>query len=302
MSHKLSRAPFGASLVVLSSLFYASYGIWTKLMGEFFGGYTASALRSILVLVILVPLAFLGKAIEKPAFGKNWRYLVGMIAASTLVWGPLYYAILHAGVGITLSINYVAIVIGMFFFGWLFAKEKFTKDKAISAGVGIAGLWLVFSPSVDGVGWLALCAGIVSGLGVAANTVMAKQLTYRATYSTIMLWATSVVANIPMAFILSEARPEVGLHVEWLYLVIFAVASVLASWLLMRGLKLIEAGAAGVLGLLEIVFGLVFGVVFFGEHLAFVTVLGIVIILIAVAIPYFKDYAAAKTDMKHKQD
>lgn len=54
---KRTKAPLGASLVVVSSVFYASYGIWTKLMGSYFEGYTASALRSVLVLVILVPVA-----------------------------------------------------------------------------------------------------------------------------------------------------------------------------------------------------------------------------------------------------
>jgi hypothetical protein len=47
----------------------------------------------------------------------NWRYLVGMVVASLFVWGPLYYAILHAGVGISLAVNYGSIVLGMFLFG-----------------------------------------------------------------------------------------------------------------------------------------------------------------------------------------
>ena len=52
-----NKAPLGASFIILSSVFYASYGIWVKLMGNFFGGYMASALRSVLVLLFLVPLA-----------------------------------------------------------------------------------------------------------------------------------------------------------------------------------------------------------------------------------------------------
>ena len=54
----------GASLIVLSSLFYASYGIWTKLMGNFFGGYTASALRSVVVVLILLPIAIVYSQLE----------------------------------------------------------------------------------------------------------------------------------------------------------------------------------------------------------------------------------------------
>src|SRR5260221_11195946 len=108
-------APLGASLVVLSSLFYASYGIWTKLMGNFFDGYTATFFRSILVLLVMVPIALVCKQFEPLHFRNNWKYLIGMFIASLVVWGPYYYAILHAGVGISLAINYISIVIGMYF-------------------------------------------------------------------------------------------------------------------------------------------------------------------------------------------
>src|SRR5579864_2790117 len=109
---KVSRptAPLGASLIVLSSIFYASYGIWTTLMGNFFGGYTASALRSILILAILVPIALVYKQLGPVKWRKNRIYLIGMLLSSLFVWGPFYYAILHIGIGIALAVNYACIV------------------------------------------------------------------------------------------------------------------------------------------------------------------------------------------------
>jgi len=289
-----SAAPLGASLVVLSSLFYASYGIWTTLMGSFFGGYSASAIRSFLVLLILVPIALAYRQLGKVNWRRDWKYLVGMVLGSTLVWGPLYYAILRAGIGISLAITYAGIVAGMFFFGWLLANEKFTKDKWLSIVLGLIGLWLVFSPSLAGVGWLALAAALVSGLGSAFNSVLAKKLPYNASQSTVLLWIASVVANVSMAFLLHEPRPAVGLHVQWAYMVLFAIASIIASWSFVRGIKLIEAGAAGILGLLEIVFGVLFGVVFFKERPGLVAIGGVMAIILAATIPYIKDYNAKK--------
>jgi drug/metabolite transporter (DMT)-like permease len=64
MSQK-PKAPLGASLIAVSSFFYASYGIWTKLMGDFFGGYTASGLRSTLVILLILPLAFVIKILNQ---------------------------------------------------------------------------------------------------------------------------------------------------------------------------------------------------------------------------------------------
>jgi drug/metabolite transporter (DMT)-like permease len=291
---KESKAPIGASLVVLSSVFYASYGIWTKLMGDFFGGYTASALRSVLVLVILVPIGMAYRQLEPIQFRRNRRYLLGMIIASFFTWGPLYYAILHAGVGISLTITYASYVISAFFFGWLFAHERFTRDKALAAALGIVGLGLIFSPSTGTLGWIALLAALVSGLSIGGTTVLSKQISYNATQSTVALWTTSVIANLLMAFVFRETLPAIGWHAEWLYLLFFAIASVIASWMLVKGLKLIDAGAAGVLGLLEIVFGVLFGVIFFNERLGAVALVGVLVVIAAAAIPYIKDYNAKR--------
>ncbi len=288
------RAPLGASLIVVSSVFYASYGIWTKLMGNFFGGYTSAAFRSVLVLLLLLPIALVFHKLESINWKRNWKYLAAMVFFSLFVWGPLYYSILQAGIGISLTINYACIVIGIFFFGWLLAGEKFTKDKLLSAGLGLVGLGLVFSPSMSSVGSLALFAAAISGFAAAANTVLAKQIHYNATQSTVALWATSLVANILMAFVFREVHPSIGAHVQWLYLAAFAVVSVIASWAFTAGLKLIDAGAAGVLGLLEVVFSVLFGVVFFHERPGVVVIGGVVIILAASAIPYFKDYNAKR--------
>jgi len=287
---KKYKAPLGASLVVLSSVFYASYGVWTKLMGNFFDGYTASAYRSLLVLLFLLPIAFVGRSLQPLRLKQNWRYIAGLVIASLLVWGPIYYAILHAGIGISTTINYASIVIGQFFFGWLFAGERFTRDKAISAGLGFVGLIIIFSPSIQTIGWLALSAAAISGLCIGANTVFAKKIHYNATQSTIVLWISSVVANFFMAFVLHRPAPDFGWHIEWLYLVLFAIASLVASWSMVSGVKLIDAGAAGVLGLLEVVFGVLFGVIFFHERPGIVVLAGVIVILAAAAIPYVKDY------------
>ena len=291
---RVSKAPLGASLVVLSSLFYASYGIWTKLMGNFFGGYTASALRSILVVVILLPIAIGFHSLESLCLKQNWKSIAGMFIGSLFTWGPLYYAIQHAGVGISLTVNYASMVIGLFFFGWLITKERFTKDKVFSGLLGFTGLALIFLPRVAVFDRLALLFALISGVSIALTMVCAKKQKYNATQSTLVLWATSVVANLIMALAFTESRPSAGLHVEWLYLVLFALASIVASWSLIKGMKFIDAGAAGILGLLEIVFGVLFGVILFNEKPGVTVLLGVAVIIAAAAIPYLKDYNSKK--------
>ncbi len=280
----------GASLIVLASFFYASYGVWTKLMGDFFEGYTASALRSVLVLLMLAPIALAYHQLQPLKLQQNWRYLLGLFVTALFTWGPLYYSILHAGIGISLTVNYASIMIGAFLFGRLFGGERFTKDKALSAVLGLAGLCLIFTPSTSNSGWLPLIAAMVSGLSVGAVMVISRQIQYNATQTTLALWVTSALSSGVMAFVVREQMPQIGFHIEWLHLVFFAIASVTASWALVRGLKLVDAGAAGLLGLLEIVFGVVFGAVLFHERPGLLVLIGVIVIIVAAAIPYIKDY------------
>jgi len=293
-SSKKTSASLGASLVVVSSFFYATYGIWTKLMGNFFDGFTATVFRSAIVVAVIFVIAIVSGQLEPLRLGKNWKYILGLIIASVLSWGPYYFAILTVGVGISLATQYAAIVIGMFFFGRIFASERFTKDKALSAVLGIVGIGLIFSPTLSGVGFLAVLGAFVSGLSGAATYVFSKKIHYKSAQSTIICWATGIVGNAFMVAILGRTYPTFHFQVQWLYLVFFFFFSIIASWTCIKGLKLIDAGAAGILGLLELVFGVVFGILFFHEKLNTVELIGIVLIISAAAIPYFKDFNAKR--------
>jgi len=288
------KAPLGASLVVLSSLFYASYGVWTKLMGDYFDGFTSTVFRSLFVILALVPVVLVTKSWVKINWRRDGKYLAGMLIASSLVWGPLYYAILKLGVGVSAAVNYGAIIIGMFLFGWLLAHEKFTKDKLLSSVLGLVGLALVFVNHSMSFSILPLFAATISGIAIAASMVIAKQIPYSGTQSTIILWSASLLSSIALSGIFQVKVPVFEFKIEWLYLVMFSLASLVASWTFVRGTKLIDAGAAGVLGLLEIVFGVLFGIIIFSERPGGLVLLGALVIIAAATVPYLKYYNAKR--------
>jgi drug/metabolite transporter (DMT)-like permease len=280
------RAPLGATLVVTSSVLYASYGVWTKLLGNAFGGYTVSAVRSILVMIILLIGAVRFRQLEPMQWKRDRSWLALLLLTACIIWGPLYYAIIKAGVGLSLSINYACIVIGSFLFGRLFLKERYNVQKFLATVAGFIGIALIFMRPGAHIVFVALCAAVISGLGSAANMTVTKRIEYNATQSAVISWCASIIANSVMAFVFDH-RPHSIDHLDkWLYVVIFALASTAASWTFVKGSKMIEIGAAGILGLFEIVFGVLFGVAFFGERVGFAAAVGIVFIIAAAAIPY----------------
>lgn len=99
-------------------------------MGDFFGSFTASALRCVLVLGGLFVVTIARQELQKINWRRDRKWLVSMVVSSVFVSAPLYYAVLNAGVGISLAIAYIGIVIGMFIFGWLFENERLQKRSS----------------------------------------------------------------------------------------------------------------------------------------------------------------------------
>jgi len=289
MKQKLrSKAPLGATLIILSSLFYGSYGVWTKLMGDNFGSFSQVAIRSLLIVAILFPIAAAKRQLKPIQWRRDRKWFLLLLIACTLIGAPLYYATLIVGVGLSSTLFYAGFMLSMFLFGWVFNQEPYTKDKLISTLLGLLGIYLIFSPTHEQFSILALFAGLLSGVAAGLDLVVSQKLPYSPSQTTILTWSASVVTCIPIALFLKDKVPPIG--TSWLYLILFSASALAASWFSISGVKKISAGAAGMLGLLEIVFGVIFGMIFFSERPGFVIMMGISIIIIAAAIPYMKEY------------
>ena len=62
-----------------------------------------------------------------------------------------------------------------------------------------------------------------------------------------------------------------------------------------KGVQLVDVGVAGILGLLEIVFGVLFGMLFFKEKLGAIVLIGMFIIIISATIPYLREFNKKST-------
>ncbi|HSX05655.1 MAG TPA: DMT family transporter [Candidatus Saccharimonadales bacterium] len=294
--HK-SQAAFGASLVVTSSFFYGLYGVWTKLMGSSFGIYQQAVFRSMLVVAIMLVIATTRKELSPLHWQRDARWFALSIISSGLISGPLYYATLRVGVGLAAALCYAGIILGMFLFGWIFSRERYTARKFIATGLAFVGLACIFAPSVHTLGLLALLAALEAGLATGLNVVASQKMPYSASQTTIIAWTGGILINIVLTYLTGEQHHHLTFDISWLYLVLFALTSIAASWSVIRGVKLIDAGSAGLLGLLEIVFGVVFGMLFFAERPSSLAFIGMVAIILAAAIPYLDHFKRRRTSI-----
>jgi len=71
----------------------------------------------------------------------------------------------------------------------------------------------------------------------------------------------------------------------WAGILGYAIASLLAFALVVKGFQYVEASIGALVGLLEIVVGIVLGLVFFSEQLTWQTIIGGLLIILAAALP-----------------
>jgi len=287
---RTSKPALGASLVVLSSLFYGSYGVWTKLMGDTFPPFVQGQMRAAVTVVIFLIIGGMRHDLVAINWRKNKRWLLLAIVGNGFISATGYYATLHIGVGLATVLIYAGTMLGMFLLGRIFSGERLNTSKYVSIILGLVGLVVVFRPNLSHLGFVAMALAVFSGLCVALDLVTAQKMHYGALQSNLLGWA----AGIPVAFLLAgvshEHIPAIHADAHWLAFVIFVVVGIASSWLVTAGLKFIEAGAGGIPGLLEIIFGVLFGVVFFHERPGIVTLFGMLTILIAAAIPYMQHF------------
>ena len=88
----------GLLLILLSTIMFASYGVWSKLIGNSFGVFYQGWVRGLILSIILFPILYYTKQIV-PIKKADWRWLIIFLIATSLTQAPLFYAFNHVDIG-----------------------------------------------------------------------------------------------------------------------------------------------------------------------------------------------------------
>lgn len=280
----------GIYLVLLSSLMFGSYGIWSRLMGGFFDPFYQGWTRGLIILVILVPYLLWKKQII-PIQRKDWGWFVTFMCFTSLTQAPLYYAFNHMDIGTATVLFFATMLLTVYVVGFGFLEEKVTKVKVLAFLVACMGLLVTFSFSLLSFSLFAASMAIVNGIASGTEISSSKKLTgtYSALYVTWLSWLMVVLTNFPVSIMLGETQPLPSLSIEWLYQLGYVGASLVAFWAVIEGFKYVEASIGGLLGLLEVVFSILLGMLFFHEVLTFRVGVGALLVILAAALPHIAE-------------
>lgn len=266
---------------------FGSYGVWSVLMGDSFGIFYQGWTRTLLIAAILFPIVYFRKEIVRIE-KSDWKWMSVFLIATSLTQAPIYYAFNHMDIGSATLLFFVGMIIAMYIFGFIFLNEKATKVKIASFLIACAGLYVTFSFSIVAFSLLAAAMALVNGVATGVELASSKKLTgsYSPLYVTWLSWLVIAVTNGIASVALGEAQILPTLSLEWLYLVIFAIVSLLGFWFAIEGYKNSEASVGGLLTLLEVIFAIIFGFIIFSQPITLRIALGAGLILFAAALPH----------------
>ncbi len=280
----------GIFLILVSALMFGSYGVWSKLIGSSLGVFYQSWSRSLIIALLLLPFLLWKKQIV-PIGRKDWKWIALFLLFTSFTQAPIFYSFTHMDIGSASLLFFVSTLLTMYFVGVAFLGEKLTRIKVISFFLAIIGMYVVFSFSLAVFSLLAALLAVVNGIASGGEVSFSKKLSqkYSALYLTWLSWVIIVITNAPLSFILGETIQIPLFNLVWLYVLGYTAVSIFGFWAVLEGLKYVEASIGGLVGLLEIIFSIVFGVIIFYESLTYKVVLGGVIILVATALPHLHD-------------
>lgn len=276
----------GTGYILISALFYGSYGIWSRMMGGYFGEFSQAWTRG-LVLLVFVLVYGLRNKIFRTIARQDWKWFGIIALCGGLNQAPYYFGFQGLGVGTGTVIFYAALLIGGYLIGLIFFKEKMVMAKIVSLLLAIAGILTIYRLSL-GVGQVVSALVMVTAaLMGSVAAILPKKLsgTYHELQIMMGYFIVMVVANGLLAWIFGETLPLGSIASPWLGQLGYIFAMLLANMAVIEGFRHVEASVGSLIGLAEIILGVLFGYLFFAEPILPSTLVGGLLIVLAAALP-----------------
>lgn len=286
---------YGTVLVLLSALMFGSYGVWSRLIGSTMGNFFQGWTRAAIILILLLPIVIFRKEITRIKKA-DVKWLLVFLIFTSLTQAPLFYAYNHMNIGTATLLFFVSMFLTMNIIGFWSYEEKLTGVKVLSSIVALLGMFFVFSFSISEFTLFAALMAVLNGIASGGEVAFSKKLTdnYSPLYVVVLSWGIIFITNAVISLGLGEIQVQLNLSMPWLWQLCYSIASLLGFWLVIAGFKYIDASIGALLGLLEIIFSIIFGIIIFHESLTAIVVVGAALIIIGAALPNISEYFSKK--------
>jgi len=254
-------------------------------MGDTFPPFYQAWTRGILIVMMMLPYLLWTHSIRKIE-REDWGFFTVYLLLTACTQAPLYYAFNNAPIGTVQLIFYATLVITTYLFAKFYVGEIITRVKMLAMIIAFIGLVCVFGTSVLIFAPLGLSLAVFNGFASGGEMTSTKRIPEK--YSSALVAWYGWVFIVPTHLVLSIIfEKQVGFQFDaaWGWLALYALVNMAAFWLGLVGYRLIDASIASLIGLLEILFAIVFGRIIFEESLRSGIYIGGLLIIVAAMLP-----------------
>jgi drug/metabolite transporter (DMT)-like permease len=172
--------------------------------------------------------------------------------------------------------------------GRLFFAEKIELLEGLALSLSIGGLMMIYS--LGSIDWQLInyvFLALLGGVGTAVWNVFSKKVSgnYSATQLNGLDFALFTILTLVVSLLKQEQwlRPE--FNTTWLANLLFALIFVCTGQLVIHGFKYLDSQKGSLIMLLEIVFGVIVGLLAYQEALGLGAIAGGTLILVGAALP-----------------
>jgi drug/metabolite transporter (DMT)-like permease len=276
----------GVSFILLSALSFGTYGVWSRLMAGAFGEFSQAWSRGLFLLILII-FANAKFKFVKPIKRKDLKWFAMIALAGGLNQAPYFYGFAHLSIGTATLLFYAALVVGGYLIGKLVFNEIFTPTKIISLILAFLGMYAIYHFTLEPNQIVAALLTVMAGFMGSIGAVLPKKLSgdYHELQIMSGYFIIMVIGNGFLAYLMNDSLPTFTLSTPWLAWLAYATALLIANMAVIEGFKTIEASIGSLIGLAEIIFGVILGVILFSENIGLGTIIGGLLILISAALP-----------------
>lgn len=298
-----SRAWIGIALGLLSSLAYASVNALLRIVAGDIDPFVGALLRQVPLLSALVigalvlrpaalrpgQLDFIGPRVAAGLFGTG---IIGLFIGNAV----LFYALDWVGLGIATAGYLGGLLLGSALTSWIFLHERPSGWQFVGLGAIAVGLWFTSqaAPPVgesSAVALVGFALSVVTGICYSISNAVSRAAQRRPGRFISTLGLITLGAVVSM-FVFLLIRDGFNLGVTFagltagqlLVLILAGVVNGIALVSITLALRYATSTTVSMLNALVLVFGILFGLIFFGEPITVPLAIGSVLILVGVVV------------------
>lgn len=269
----------GATALLAVTILYGISAITYRLIGLEFGVFYTTLTRNIIMGLIAGGIALAAKQ-WTPIKRRDFRWFALLGAAGAFANATYFIALNLLPIGTASFFFYAFATISSFAYGLLFFFERATLLTYGGLILGIGGLFILFSETIQYAPAIFIATACLAGVLEATWNIFSKKVSSRYPLMQILAVdsAISVIITAPLVIATGEKFFAPAFSTSWIAVFVSSVTVLLGSYLIIYGYRYIEAHRGSIILLLEVIFAAVFAFLLFGESLSFYAILGGVLI------------------------